>query len=112
MVVRTSKRARRQAHSHNSLPSSTLERLYHYHVYRVLSYAASLTNIVVAKERAPCCLSFAFARFLPRRARVHVHGPRWTWASFISHFLSPRRFSKRPAAMPSAMQRWPPPIVM
>src|SRR5881409_3368965 len=39
-------------------------------------------------------------------------GPRWTWASFISHFLSPRRFSKRPAAMPSAMRRWPPPIVM
>ena len=38
--------------------------------------------------------------------------PRWTWASFISHFLSPRRFSKRPAAMPSAMRRWPPPIVM
>src|SRR5881409_385657 len=45
-------------------------------------------------------------------ARVHVHGPRWTWASFISHFLSPRRFSKRPAAMPSAMRRWPPLIVM
>src|SRR6266571_1548365 len=38
--------------------------------------------------------------WLYRPRAGHVHGPRWTWASFISHFLSPRRFSKRPAAMP------------